>query len=151
MHPQTLLLQILLLAATNRPEVLDQALLRPGRISRRIVVPLPDESGRQSILRVHLRGVPMESEAAKDLAVEHLSAITPGFSGAELFNVVNEGALLTARRNGEFVGITELVAGVQRTRDGVNGRQPVLTAAAEKLSGFLKGFNSEPARASPMF
>lgn len=114
-------------------------------------MPLPDESGRQSILRVHLRGVPMDSEDAKDLAVEHLSAITPGFSGAELFNVVNEGALLTARRNGEFVGITELVAGVKRTRDGVNGRQPVLTAAAEKVSGFLKGFDSEPARSSPMF
>jgi cell division protease FtsH len=93
----------------------------------------------------------MESEAAKDLAIEHLSAITPGFSGAELFNVVNEGALLTARRDGEYVGITELVAGVRRTRDGVNGRRPVLSEAAQKLSGFLKAFNSEPARASPMF
>jgi ATP-dependent Zn protease len=140
-----------LLAATNRPEVLDQALLRPGRISRRIVVPLPDVDGRQAILRVHLRNVPMESDEFKEQATQHLAAITPGFSGAELFNVVNEGALLTARRNGDVVQLTDLVMGVQRTRDGVNGRPPVLSAAAAKLAGMLGRGKAEPARASPMF
>lgn len=95
--------QVLLLAATNRPEVLDRALLRPGRISRRVAVPLPDEAGRRAILAVHLASTPMEAGGYKDSAIGYLAALTAGFSGAELQNVVNEGALLAARRDASEV------------------------------------------------
>lgn len=144
------LVQILLLAATNRPEVLDKALLRPGRISRRIVVPLPDEKGRRDILAVHMRKVPMESEKYKNLCTEHLATVTQGFSGAELFNVVNEGALLAARRAGEYVTLTDYVQGVNRTRHGVNAR----TVTIPGLLWLRRVFAPDPsraARASPLF
>lgn len=143
--------QILLLAATNRPEVLDKALLRPGRISRRIVVPLPDEQGRRDILTVHMRDIPMESQEYKDLCTEHLAMVTPGFSGAELFNVVNEGALLAARRDGEIVTLTDYIRGVQRTRDGVNAQPSGLGKAAARLAQLIAPDRSRPARASPLF
>lgn len=113
---------VLLLAATNRAEVLDPALLRPGRISRKVVVPLPDERGRASILRVHLRDVPLATGDTLDMTCTRVARLTQGFSGAELANVVNEAVLLSARRSEEVVGLAELVEGVQRTRFGVNGR-----------------------------
>lgn len=86
---------VIVLAATNQPEVLDKALLRPGRFDRRVVVNLPDKTGRQAILEVHVRKVPL----ASDVNLEELAASTPGFSGADLKNLVNESALLAARRN----------------------------------------------------
>lgn len=144
-------LQILLLAATNRPEVLDKALLRPGRISRRIVVPLPDEAARRDILSVHLRGVPMESDEYKGKCTAHLAVCTAGMSGAELYNVVNEGALLAARRTAELVNLTDLLAGVTRTRDGVNARASGLGALLARARDALMQRNAEPARASPLF
>ncbi|HVN30855.1 MAG TPA: ATP-dependent zinc metalloprotease FtsH [Thermoanaerobaculaceae bacterium] len=85
---------IIVLAATNQPEVLDKALLRPGRFDRRVVVNLPDKVGREAILKVHTRGVPL----ANDASLVELAAATPGFSGADLRNLVNEAALLAARR-----------------------------------------------------
>lgn len=112
---------VLLLAATNRPEVLDSALMRPGRLSRKVVVPLPDEDSRAAILGVHLRRVPLASKHDRDLACEAVAKITAGFSGAELANVVNEAAFLAVRNGGEAVGLPELVEAVQRTRYGVNG------------------------------
>ncbi|HEX2546474.1 MAG TPA: ATP-dependent zinc metalloprotease FtsH [Ramlibacter sp.] len=86
---------IIVLAATNTPDVLDRALLRPGRFDRRVVVNLPDKSGREAILRVHVRKVPLDT----DVRLEELAQATPGFSGADLQNLVNEAALLAARRN----------------------------------------------------
>ena len=86
---------IIVLAATNQPDVLDRALLRPGRFDRRVVVNLPDKAGRAAILKVHVRKVPL----AKDVLLEELAQTTPGFSGADLKNLVNEAALLAARRN----------------------------------------------------
>jgi len=86
---------IIVLAATNAPDVLDRALLRPGRFDRRVVVNLPDKVGREAILRVHVRRVPL----ASDVHLEALAQVTPGFSGADLKNMVNEAALLAARRN----------------------------------------------------
>jgi cell division protease FtsH len=86
---------IIVLAATNHPDVLDRALLRPGRFDRRVVVNLPDKAGREAILRVHTRKVPL----ARDVALGDLAAATPGFSGADLKNLVNEAALLAARRD----------------------------------------------------
>ncbi|HET8746871.1 MAG TPA: ATP-dependent zinc metalloprotease FtsH, partial [Ramlibacter sp.] len=86
---------IIVLAATNQPDVLDRALLRPGRFDRRVVVNLPDKAGRQAILGVHVRKVPLDG----DVSLEELAQATPGFSGADLKNLVNEAALLAARRN----------------------------------------------------
>jgi len=113
---------VLLLAATNRPEALDPALLRPGRLSRKVVVPLPDEIGRQAILNVHLREVPFDKEQDKDEAVAVIARLSNGFSGAELANVVNEAALLAARREADFVTLRDLINGVSRTRYGVQQR-----------------------------
>jgi cell division protease FtsH len=86
---------IIVLAATNQPDVLDKALLRPGRFDRRVAVNLPDKTGREAILKVHTRNVPL----ASDVSLEQLAATTPGFSGADLKNLVNEAALLAARRD----------------------------------------------------
>ncbi|WIA09955.1 hypothetical protein OEZ85_010168 [Tetradesmus obliquus] len=136
---------VLLLAATNRVDVLDPALLRPGRISRRVTVPLPDEAGRAAILGVHLRGVALEGaggEAGKAETARQLAAMTPGFSGAELANVVNEALLLVARRGGEAVGMPELLAGISRTRYGVNGGSASSSTAADlgrRLGKWLAG------------
>lgn len=90
---------IIVLAATNQPDLLDKALLRPGRFDRRVVVNLPDKTGREAILKVHTRGVPL----APDVSLAHLAADTPGLSGADIRNLVNEAALLAARREQEHV------------------------------------------------
>jgi cell division protease FtsH len=90
---------IIVLAATNQPDVLDKALLRPGRFDRRVVVNLPDKRGREAILKVHTRGVPLSS----DVSLEELAATTPGLSGADIRNLVNEAALLAARREQDSV------------------------------------------------
>src|SRR5688572_26872172 len=87
---------VIVLAATNQPDLLDRALLRPGRFDRRVVVNLPDKSGREAIFRVHTRTVPL---AKDDVDLAELAAATPGFSGADIRNLVNEAALLAARRN----------------------------------------------------
>jgi cell division protease FtsH len=86
---------VILIAATNRPDVLDPALLRPGRFDRQIVVPNPDVKGREKILKVHMRNVPL----APDVDAKTIARGTPGFSGADLANLVNEAALLAARRS----------------------------------------------------
>jgi cell division protease FtsH len=113
---------VLLLAATNRIDVLDPALLRPGRISRRVRVPRPDAAGRNAVLKVHLRGVPVDGgSAARADAADRLALLTEGFSGAELANVVNEAALLAARGGRDAVGLADLLEGVRRTRFGVEG------------------------------
>ncbi|EFN53519.1 hypothetical protein CHLNCDRAFT_136599 [Chlorella variabilis] len=129
---------VLLLAATNRPDVLDAALMRPGRLSRKVVVPLPDEEARAAILAVHLRRVPLRSQHERELACEAVAKITAGFSGAELANVVNEAAFLAARTAGDSVGLPELVEAVQRTRYGVNGGAGVMgLGLQQRLRGWL--------------
>jgi cell division protease FtsH len=90
---------VIVLAATNQPDVLDKALLRPGRFDRRVVVNLPDRNGREAILKVHTRKVPL----AADVNLAHIAAATPGLTGADLKNLVNEAALLAARRNQDKV------------------------------------------------
>src|SRR3954465_11818867 len=94
---------IIIIAATNRPDVLDPALLRPGRFDRQVVVPRPDIDGREQILGVHMKGKPFEG----DVQIDHLARQTPGFSGADLENLVNEAAILAARRNKKSVGRNE--------------------------------------------
>jgi len=126
---------VLLLAATNRPEALDPALLRPGRLSRKVVVTLPNEAGRREILGIHLRGVPLDEDIPREEAAAVAARLTAGFSGAELANVVNEAALLAARKGADCVTIRELVEGVSRTRFGVDGRQPV---APDSVAGRIQ-------------
>jgi len=101
---------IIVLAATNQPDVLDRALLRPGRFDRRVVVNLPDKAGRQAILEVHTRKVPL----GRDVSLPELAASTPGFSGADLKNLVNEAALLAARRGGEDVTQKEFLDSLEK-------------------------------------
>lgn len=113
---------IVLLAATNRFNSLDPALLRPGRLTRKISVPLPDAAGRAAILAVHLREVPMKSVEEKIDACGFIGRLSAGFSGAELANTVNEAALMAARSNRDVVEIQDLMKGLERTKQPVNGR-----------------------------
>ncbi len=113
---------IILLAATNRPETLDQALVRPGRFDRQVVVDRPDLIGREQILKVHARAVPLE----ESINLRHIAAITPGFVGADLANLVNEAALLAARRGKTTVGLPEFEEGIERLIAGPEKRQRLL-------------------------
>jgi cell division protease FtsH len=146
---------VLLLAATNRAEVLDSALTRPGRLSRKVIVPLPDLQGRAEILGVHLRNIPMASPSEKQNAAVQIARITRGFSGAELANVVNEAALLAGRHNANIIQLAELVEGVNRTRFGINGGNAALTPVRglqQKLQNWLidSMSSSKHVKASPM-
>jgi len=113
---------VILMAATNRPEILDPALLRAGRFDRHVLVDRPDKTGRLAILKVHARSVALASDA--DLEI--VAAMTPGFSGADLANVINESALLAVRRGKEQVGSAELQEAVERVIAGLEKRNRVL-------------------------
>jgi len=113
---------VILMAATNRPEILDPALLRAGRFDRQVLVDRPDKTGRVAILRVHAKNVALDPDA--DL--ETIAAMTPGFSGADLANVINEGALLAVRRGKDRVGLSELQEAVERVIAGLEKKNRVL-------------------------
>ncbi|KAL6287630.1 hypothetical protein ACE6H2_012020 [Prunus campanulata] len=113
--------KVIVVAATNRPEVLDSALCRPGRFSRKIVVGEPDEEGRRKILAVHLRGIPLEEDS--NLICSLIASLTPGFVGADLANIVNEAALLAARRGGETVAREDVMEAIERAKFGINDKQ----------------------------
>ena len=117
---------IIVLAATNQPDVLDKALLRPGRFDRRVVVNLPDKGGREAILKVHTRNVPL----AKDASLEEMAATTPGFSGADLRNLVNEAALLAARREQNEVHQKDFLDALEKIVLGPE--RPLLLSRADK-------------------
>jgi cell division protease FtsH len=117
---------IIVLAATNQPDVLDRALLRPGRFDRRVVVNLPDRKGREAILAVHTRRVPL----APDASLDELAAATPGFSGAELKNLVNEAALLGARRNEQSVSQKDFLDALEKIVLGP--ARPILLSQADR-------------------
>jgi len=117
---------IIVLAATNQPEVLDKALLRPGRFDRRVVVNLPDKAGREAILTVHTRSVPL----AHDASLGDLAAVTPGFSGADLRNLVNEAALLAARREQNEVRQQDFLDALEKIVLGPE--RPILLSRADK-------------------
>jgi cell division protease FtsH len=123
---------VILIAATNRPDVLDPALLRPGRFDRHVVVPNPDLAGREKILRVHLRKVPL----APDVDPRVLARGTPGFSGADLANLVNEGALLAARRGKRVVMMTELEDAKDKVMMGAERRSMAMSDEEKKLTAF---------------
>ncbi|MEW6581869.1 MAG: AAA family ATPase, partial [Actinomycetota bacterium] len=113
---------IILIAATNRPDILDPALLRPGRFDRQIVVDRPDRVGRAAILKVHTKGKPI----AKEISLEDLAGQTPGFTGADLANLVNEAALLAARRGKRLIGQPELEEGIMRVVAGPEKKSRLL-------------------------
>lgn len=112
---------VLIMAGTNRPEILDRALLRPGRFDREIQVPLPTEVGRREILEIHARGVPLEDSADLD----RLAQITSGFSGADLANIVNEAALLAVRRDSDSVAMIDFDQAIERIITGLKRRMPL--------------------------
>ena len=123
---------VILIAATNRPDVLDPALLRPGRFDRQVVVPNPDIVGRERILKVHVRNVPL----APNVDLKVLARGTPGFSGADLMNLVNEGALLAARRNKRLVTMQEFEDAKDKIMMGAERRSSAMTEAEKKLTAY---------------
>ncbi len=123
---------VILIAATNRPDVLDPALLRPGRFDRTIVVDAPDVRGREGILRVHTRKIPL----ASDVRLEIIAKGTPGMAGADLANLVNEAAVLAARRNKTLVDMHDFEDAKDKVMLGVERRSLVLTEAERKLTAY---------------
>ena len=123
---------VILLAATNRPDILDPALLRPGRFDRQIVVDMPDVKGREQILRVHTRKIPL----AANVNLERIAKGTPGLSGAELSNVVNEAALLAARRNKPVVDMDDLEDAKDKVMLGLERKSMVLTEEERRLTAY---------------
>jgi cell division protease FtsH len=123
---------IIVIAATNRPDILDPALLRPGRFDRRIVVDNPDTKGRRAILDVHVRGKPM----ADDVNLDALAKRTPGFSGADLANMVNEAALLAARRNKRRITAAEMDEAIDRVIAGPQRRSRILSPKERELIAY---------------
>ncbi|MBR0061149.1 MAG: AAA family ATPase, partial [Selenomonadaceae bacterium] len=126
---------IIIIAATNRPDILDQALLRPGRFDRQIVVDKPDVVGRIAILKVHTKGKPI----AKDADLDILARRTPGFTGADLANLVNEAALLAARRNKHEINMTELEESIERVMAGPERKSKVMSDDEKKLTAYHEG------------
>jgi cell division protease FtsH len=123
---------IIVIAATNRPDVLDPALLRPGRFDRQVVVPLPDVRGREQILRVHMRRVPLADDVKPGL----IARGTPGFSGADLANLVNEAALFAARANKRIVGMEEFERAKDKIMMGTERRSMVMSEAEKRMTAY---------------
>ncbi len=126
---------IIIIAATNRPDVLDPALLRPGRFDRQIVVDKPDVRGREAILKVHTKGKPIASDADLDV----LARRTPGFTGADLSNLVNEAALLAARRNKKEIHMEEMEEAIERVLAGPERKSHVMTDEEKRLTAYHEG------------
>ncbi|HMA34166.1 MAG TPA: ATP-dependent zinc metalloprotease FtsH [Chloroflexia bacterium] len=123
---------IIVVAATNRPDVLDPALLRPGRFDRQVVLDRPDIKGRVAILQVHSRGKPLE----KGVSLETLAKQTPGFSGADLENLVNEAAILAARRNRKTIGMHELEEAIDRVIAGPERKSRLITDREKSITAY---------------
>ena len=126
---------VILIAATNRPDVLDPALLRPGRFDRQVVVPNPDIIGREKILRIHMRNVPL----APDVEPRVIARGTPGFSGADLANLVNEAALMAARRNKRLVTMSDFEDAKDKVMMGAERRSMVMSEDEKRLTAYHEG------------
>jgi len=126
---------VILIAATNRPDVLDPALLRPGRFDRRVVVSRPDVRGREGILQVHTRKIPL----SEDVDITTLSRATPGFSGADLANLVNEAALMAARRGQKFVMMADFESSKDKVLMGAERKSMIITDEEKRLTAFHEG------------
>jgi cell division protease FtsH len=126
---------VIVMAATNRPDILDPALLRPGRFDRKVVMDNPDVKGRQDILKVHIKGKPL----AADVDLEALAKITAGFSGADLENLINEAAILTARRNKKAIGMSEMQESMERVVMGPERKTRVITEKEKRVIAYHEG------------
>ena len=136
---------VIVIAATNRPDILDPALLRPGRFDRQIVVAQPDLAGRKGILRVHARGKPIAPDADLDIIARR----TPGFTGADLANVINEGALLTARHNGKQITMEALEEAIDRVMAGPERKSVLLSEKERKVIAYHEGGHALVGHAMP--
>ncbi len=125
-------LGVIVMAATNRPDVLDPALLRPGRFDRRVVIDLPDIKDREEILAVHAKGKPL----AKDVSLRKIAERTPGFSGADLANLLNEAAILAVRRNKNKVGEQEILESIEKVLLGPEKRSRVMTPKEREMTAY---------------
>ena len=136
---------VILIAATNRPDILDPALLRPGRFDRQIPVDAPDKEGRQAILQVHARGKPF----APNVDLETIARRTPGFSGADLANVINEAALLTARSDGKAISTEALEESIDRVIAGPERKSRLMSDKEKKMTAYHEGGHALVALALP--
>ena len=136
---------VILIAATNRPDVLDPALLRPGRFDRQVVVPKPDIKGREEILKVHIKDVPLD----KDVNLKVIARGTPGFSGADLANMVNEAALLAARKNETAVTMADLEEAKDKVMMGTERRSMVITEKEKKVTAYHESGHTLVAKLLP--
>ena len=136
---------VIIIAATNRPDVLDPALLRPGRFDRQVVVPLPDIRGREQILKVHMRKVPISEDVKPGI----LARGTPGFSGADLANLVNEAALFAARGNKRLVDMDEFEKAKDKIMMGAERRSMVMSDKEKKLTAYHEGGHAIVGRLVP--
>ncbi len=126
---------VIVIAATNRPDILDPALLRPGRFDRRVVLDLPDINGRVAILEVHCKGKPL----GEDVNLERLARQTPGFSGADLANLVNEAAILAARRSQKTVAMSDMLESIDRVTMGPERRTRVISQKEKEIVAYHEG------------
>jgi len=136
---------IIVLAATNRPDVLDPALLRPGRFDRQIVVPLPDVKGRVEILKVHTKKILLDS----DVDLEKIARGTPGFSGADLANLVNEAALIAARRNSDTVHMVDFESAKDKVLMGIERKSMVLSDEERRITAYHEAGHALVAKLTP--
>jgi cell division protease FtsH len=136
---------VIVVAATNRPDVLDPALLRPGRFDRQVILDRPDMKGRVAILKVHIKGKPLD----KSVSVEDLARQSPGFSGADLANLVNEGAILAARRNRKTIGMSEFEEALERIVAGPERKSRIISDAEKLVIAYHEGGHAVVQRVLP--
>jgi cell division protease FtsH len=136
---------VIVMAATNRPDILDPALLRPGRFDRRVVLDRPDRVGREKILQVHLRGKPLEP----DVDVAAIARQTPGFVGADLENLVNEAAILAARRNKKSIDMAEFEEAIEKVMLGPERKSRILTEREKEIIAYHEAGHALVARMTP--
>ncbi|HET7090395.1 MAG TPA: ATP-dependent zinc metalloprotease FtsH [Anaerolineae bacterium] len=136
---------VIVVAATNRPDILDPALMRPGRFDRRVVLDRPDFNGRQGIFKVHVRGKPL----AEDVDIEKLAKATPGFVGADIENTVNEAAILAARRNRKAIMMTDMEEAIERVLLGPERKSRIILPKEKKITAYHEAGHSVAMRALP--
>ncbi len=136
---------VIVIAATNRPDILDPALLRPGRFDRRVVLDRPDMRGREGILEVHVRGKPL----AQDVNLRKVAQGTPGFTGADIENLVNEAAILAARRNKQTIGMAEFQESIERVLMGPERRSRIISEEEKEITAYHEAGHALVASQTP--
>jgi cell division protease FtsH len=137
---------VIIIAATNRPDILDPALLRPGRFDRRVVLDRPDMRGREEILKVHLKGKPL----TKDIDVTTLAKLTPGFVGADIENLVNEAAILAARRNQKLIAMEEFQEAIERVIAGPERKSRLISEEEKEIIAYHEAGHALVQRTLPL-